>query len=168
MPWNTPERQNFASNFRSWVLSYLAKCIPISRGGSREDTAGVIARVSHLLSRGETALIFPEGGRSRSGRVDLDSAAWGVGRIVAAVPQCRVLCVYMRGRSQESFGNRPVRGERFDVSLACIQPKSDYRGARSWRDIVRQVVAQLSYMERAHFDEWKPTPTDRSDLGGGQ
>ena len=82
LPWNTPERSNFAKNLRTWVLTYVAKCIPISRGGSRESTAGVIGRVSHLLNRGETALVFPEGRHSRSGRVEADSMAWGVGRIV--------------------------------------------------------------------------------------
>ncbi len=170
LPWNTPEKSNFASNFRSWAMTYLAKCIPISRGGSREGTAGVIGRVSHLLGRGETALVFPEGGRSRSGRVQADSAAWGVGRIVAAVPRCRVLCVYLRGRSQQSFSDRPERGERFDVSLACIEPKSDFRGARSWRDLVNQVISQLSHMEREYFANRRPTSpiTSRSDLGGRQ
>ena len=48
LPWNTPEKSNFASNFRSWALAYLAKCIPISRGGSREGTAGVIGRVKRM------------------------------------------------------------------------------------------------------------------------
>ena len=166
LPWNTPERENFAANWRSRVLVYLAKCIPISRGGTREETAEMIARVSHLLSRGETALIFPEGGRSRSGRIGPDEAAWGVGRIVAAVPGCRVLCVYLRGQSQTGFSAQPRKGERFDVRLACIEPKTDLRGARSWRDLVRQIVSQLARMEDEYFAEQGRTAIGSSCDGG--
>jgi hypothetical protein len=163
LPWNTPERENFASSWRSAIFTYIAKCIPITRGGSREETGDVISRVQHLLSRGEIALIFPEGGRSRTGRVEIDSAAWGVGRIVGSLPDCRVLCVYMRGRSQDEWGKRPVDGEHFDVELACIEPKSDGRGARRWRDLSRQIVGQLANMEERHFER----AAARSGASGG-
>jgi hypothetical protein len=152
LPWNLPEARNFAASWWSRILSYLAKCIPIVRGGSREDAAAVLARVTHLVRRGETALVFPEGGRSRSGRVDTDEPAWGVGRIVGAIPGCRVLCVYLRGRGQESWSSIPARGDRFFVSMACIEPKSDHRGVRRSRDLARQVIAQLARMERDFFD----------------
>lgn len=164
LPWNTPERENFAGSTRTAIFAYIAKCIPIRRGGSREETAAVIAQVQHLLSRGEIALIFPEGGRSRSGRVELESAAWGVGRIVGSLPDCRVLCLYMRGRSQDAWGQRPAKGERFDVQLACIEPKSDARGARRWRDLSRQIVAQLGRMEESHFT----AAAARGDARGGK
>ena len=164
LPWNTPERENFAANWRSAVFVYVAKCIPIRRGGTREETANVISRVQHLLSRGETALLFPEGGRSRTGRVELESAAWGVGRIVASLPDCRVLCVYMRGRSQDGWGERPKNGEIFEVQLACIEPKTESRGARSWRDLSRQIVSQLANMEAAYFESAAAKGGDR----GGQ
>ncbi len=150
--WNTPERANFASDPFRYVLSYVAKCIPISRGGRREETGRVLNRVVHLLRRGELALIFPEGGRSRSGRVDVETSAWGVGRIVGALPRCRVLCIYMRGDAQETWGSAPVRGDRVTLSLACIEPKSDDRGVRRSRDLVRQITTQLAQMEEDYFD----------------
>jgi hypothetical protein len=153
LTWNTPDRERFASTPRDRVLSYLAKCIPIVRGGTREETAAVLTRVIHLLSRGEVALIFPEGGRSRTGRVEEDSGAWGVGRIVGAVPGCRVLCVYMRGRGQATWSSIPARGERFELSLACIEPKSDARGVRRSRDFARQIVSQLRTMEARYFEQ---------------
>lgn len=152
LPWNTPESQNFAATPWQRVLAYLAKCIPITRGGRREEIARVLARVRYLLARGELALLFPEGGRSRSGRVELDSAAWGVGRVVAAVPGCRVLCVYMRGRGQRGYTRLPADGERFHVELACLEPKSDYGGVRKSLDFSRQIVAQLALMERSYLD----------------
>ncbi|MCZ6465633.1 MAG: lysophospholipid acyltransferase family protein [Proteobacteria bacterium] len=151
LPWNIPEARNFAATLWTRIATYLLKCIPIERGGRREDVAGVLKRVGHLLARGETALLFPEGGRSRSGRVEVDSAAWGVGRIIAAAPGCRVLCVYLRGEKQETWSNLPARGDRFHVSVECIEPKSHHRGVRRSRDLARQVVGQLQRMERRHL-----------------
>jgi 1-acyl-sn-glycerol-3-phosphate acyltransferase len=151
LPWNTPERTNFASSARNRLLAYLAKCIPVTRGGRRDEVAAVLARVVHLLSNGELALLFPEGGRSRTGRVQLDNAAWGVGRIVGALPDCRVLCVYLRGDAQETWSDLPARGDRMRVELACIEPKSDASGVRRSLDFSRQIVAQLSQMEKNYF-----------------
>jgi hypothetical protein len=152
LPWNTPEETNFANTRRNRVLAYLAKCIPIRRGGTREDVADVLNRVTHLLERGELAMLFPEGGRSRTGRVAPDGAAWGVGRVVGGLPGCRVLCVYMRGEAQETWSDYPARGDRLHVSLACIEPKSDMRGARRSRDISQQIVSQIQRMEESYFD----------------
>ena len=161
LPWNTPEETNFAATRTSRALVWFAKCIPIRRGGSREDAAAVLDRVRWLLGRGETALLFPEGGRSRSGRVAVDSAAWGVGRVVGAVPGCRVLCVYMRGDAQTSWSDYPARGDRLRVSLRCIEPTSDARGARRARDLAQQIVAELSRMEDEHF---RTAPADERAL----
>jgi hypothetical protein len=152
LPWNTPERRNFAATILSRILVYLAKCIPISRGGSREEVSAVLGRVAHLLLRGELAVVFPEGGRSRSGRVTADSVAWGVGRIVASVPQCRVACIYLRGENQESWGSIPTVGDCFYAKVECIEPKSEYRGARRSRDLANQIVAHLARMEKEYFD----------------
>ena len=150
LPWNTPERTNFGKTWVARTLIYMAKCIPITRGGAREDVGDVLERVKHLLESGETALLFPEAGRSRTGRVEESSAAWGVGRIVGAVPQCRVLCVYARGRQQETWGNFPAKGDTIDVALACIEPKSDAKGVRRSRDLAQQIIRQLMNMEAAH------------------
>lgn len=152
LPWNTPESSNFGRTWGARLLIFIAKCIPITRGGAREDVGDVLERVKYLLLHGETALLFPEAGRSRSGRVEAGSAAWGVGRIIGAVPGCRVLCVYARGRRQVTWGNFPAKGDTLDVSLACIEPKSDSRGVRRSRDLAQQVVRQLVLMEEAYFD----------------
>ncbi len=152
LPWNTPEATNFGRTFFTRSLIFVAKCIPITRGGAREDVGEVLDRVKHLLRRGETALLFPEAGRSRSGRVEEAAAAWGVGRIVGAVPGCRVLCVYMRGRGQTTWGDFPVKGDTMDVQLACIEPKSDAKGVRRSRDLAQQIVRQIVRMEEDYFD----------------
>jgi 1-acyl-sn-glycerol-3-phosphate acyltransferase len=152
LPWNTPERTNFGRTRMARLLIFVAKCIPITRGGAREDVAGVLDRVRYLLDRGEAALIFPEAGRSRTGRIEESNAAWGVGRIVGAVEGCRVLCVYLRGRAQHNWGDFPASGDTMDVTLAYIEPKSDAKGIRRSRDIGQQIVRQLQCMEGDYFD----------------
>jgi hypothetical protein len=152
LPWNTPEVVHFANTWWKRVLAYLYKCVPIRRGSDRAEVAMVLEKVRFLLARGQAVLVFPEGGRSRSGRVEVESAAWGVGRIVTGLPGCRVLCVYLRGEGQQGYTDFPRRGERFHVAVALIEPKSDQRGLRGSLDVARQITAQLAEMERRHFD----------------
>ncbi|MAI79989.1 MAG: hypothetical protein CL917_13670 [Deltaproteobacteria bacterium] len=159
LPWNVPEESNFANTSLNRILAYLGKCVPIRRGGTREDVAYVLNRVIYLLQRGEVALVFPEGGRSRVGRIEATGAGWGVGRIVSAVEGCRVLCVYMRGEHQETYSDWPIDGERFHVSLACIEPKSESRGVRGTRDLSNQIISKLSELEAEYFSRRKVNPS---------
>lgn len=151
MPWNLPEYNNFASVWISRFGAWVTKCIPIMRGGSREQVSGVIKRVQHVLSRGDTALIFAEGGRSRSGRVEMDSAAHGMGRIIGAVEGCKALCVYLRGDRQLTWSTVPARGDSFHVDFEFFQPESLHRGMRKSRDLAQQIVARLARMEEEYF-----------------
>jgi 1-acyl-sn-glycerol-3-phosphate acyltransferase len=153
LPWNVPERQNFARSLTSRILVYLMKCVPVTRGGDRGEVAAVLNRLVYLLQRGEAVLIFPEGGRSRSGKVDLENAAYGVGQMIGTLRGCRVLCVYLRGEHQDGWGDLPARGERFRVRLECLQPTSDLAGLRAARDVTQQIVRTLSRLEEQHFAE---------------
>ena len=97
-------------------------------------------------------LIFPEGGRSRSGRVEVENAAYGVGRIVKSLTGCRVLCVYLRGDAQHEYSGLPARGDTLRARIAWLEPKSDRRGLRGSRDIARQILTRIAELEREHFD----------------
>jgi 1-acyl-sn-glycerol-3-phosphate acyltransferase len=152
LPWNVPDRNTFAARAWQRVLTYVYKCLPIERGGSRVEVADALARFIHLLRRGEVGLIFPEGGRSRSGRVEVENAAYGVGRIVKSVPGCRVLCVYLRGDAQREYGSLPARGDTLRARIAWLEPKSDKRGLRGSLDVSRQILVRLAELEREHFD----------------
>jgi 1-acyl-sn-glycerol-3-phosphate acyltransferase len=155
LPWNTPERVHFASTWWKRALTYLLKCVPITRGSDRKQVALVLEKVAWLLRSGEAVMVFPEGQRSRSARVEEGSAAYGVGRIVASAPGCRVLCVYLRGDHQHEMTDAPARGEVFRGRTALLEPKSDERGLRGSLDIARQIVAKLAELERSHFDARK-------------
>jgi 1-acyl-sn-glycerol-3-phosphate acyltransferase len=152
LPWNVPERSIFAGTPVMRAMVYILKCLPIERGGKRSEVTGVLKKIAHVISRREVALIFPEAGRSRTGRVDVESAASGVGRVVRSLPRCQVLCVYLRGERQASYSGRPIRGERFHGALALIEPKTDHSGLRGSRDISQQVAARLADMEQEYFD----------------
>jgi len=152
LPWNVPDQGNFASTRLRRLLIYVYKCLPIARGGSREQVASTIERFAHLLGRGQTGLIFPEGGRSRSGRVDVESAAYGVGRIVKSVPGCRVLCVYLRGDAQRGHSALPARGDTIRARIAWLEPKSHLRGLRASLDLSRQILGRIAELEKEHFD----------------
>lgn len=151
VPWNIPEYRNFAfSRFHEagvWIL----KCIPVKRGGRREDISRMLKRVKWFLRRGETALIFAEGGRSRSGRMELDSVAHGMGRIVNSVKRCRALCVYLRGDAQATFSNLPARGDSFYVDFEVFRPESELAGMRRSRDFAEQIAQRLVAMEEKYF-----------------
>jgi len=151
MPWNLPEYRNFASLWFARAAVWITKCIPIRRGGRREDVSGVLKRVKYLLSRGETALIFAEGGRSRTGRVQIDALAHGMGRLASSVRNCRALVVYMRGDRQLSWSTVPAIGDSFYVDFEVVRPHSERTGMRRSREYAQQIMDRLVDLEDKYF-----------------
>jgi 1-acyl-sn-glycerol-3-phosphate acyltransferase len=152
LPWNVPEATIWASTPLRRAATWLMKCVPIVRGGERDAVAATLARLAFLLGRDEVVLVFPEGGRSRTGGVDAEARTIGVGRLLRAVPGCRVLCVHLRGVGQEAMSDLPRRGERFRVSLSCLEPKSEGKGLRGTLELNQQVLRELARLEqRAGF-----------------
>ncbi|MDG2307869.1 MAG: 1-acyl-sn-glycerol-3-phosphate acyltransferase [Candidatus Binatia bacterium] len=153
LPWNMPEWRNFGNSPIRRVLVYLMKCVPVVRGSDRQDVAQVLGKVHYLLERGEVVLIFPEGGRARSGRVEVENSAHGVGRLVGELPGCRVLCIYVRGEGQDEMTDIPARGEQFHVKTSLLQPTSAKRGVRRSLDLSQQIVRELAELERQVLQE---------------
>ena len=152
LPWNLPERDNFQRSIALSVLCYLTKCIPVNRGGDREEMKKVLDKCRYLLRRRQNLMIFPEGGRSRTGRVDTENYSYGVGRFLVEVEGCRVMCLYMRGDKQAAYGTIPRLGERFTVSMDVFVPeKPAVAGLRAQRDYAGQVIRRLAQMEEEYF-----------------
>lgn len=153
LAWNLPEKRNFQDR-ALWIRSicYLGKCVAVIRQGPREQTQRVLNKIKWLLGRGEAVMIFPEGTRSRVGRIDTENYAYGVGKIVQEVPDTRVLCMYLRGRHQTTYSDLPRAGEVFDISLKMIRPGSPSTGLRGQRDIANQIIGTLAQMESEYFD----------------
>jgi 1-acyl-sn-glycerol-3-phosphate acyltransferase len=152
LPWNAPLQARVESSWLWRALAYVMKCVPVPRGGDRQAVAGVLERLRRLMRSGEAVLLFPEAGRSRTGRVDTASVAQGVGRLVHELGDCRVLCVYLRGDAQRTYSTVPARGDTFTLATRLVEPRTELRGVRASRDLAMQVLDQLVEMEREYFE----------------
>jgi 1-acyl-sn-glycerol-3-phosphate acyltransferase len=152
VPWNLPERDNFQRNLFLAVLCYLGKCLPVNRGGNREELQRLFDKCRSVLGLRQSLLIFPEGGRSRTGRVNRENFSYGVGRFLDECPGCRVMLVYLRGDGQETFSTLPRLGERFTMKVEVFDPGSvDGAGLRLQREYARRIVERLAGMEEEYF-----------------
>jgi hypothetical protein len=150
--WNLPDRHNLFR--RRWVrvVGYLGKCVPVVRRATPEETRRTLDKIAFLFSRGQSVLVFPEGGRSRVGRVDTENFSYGVGRMLQETPGVRVLCVFLRGRGQAAYSDYPRPGETLVVRFRGIEPVTAFQGMRGARDLATQIVRTLSDMENEAFE----------------
>jgi len=151
LPWNMPERANYWGSYVLRFICYLGSCIPVDRGGDRDRVRKSLDKVTYLLKKGHLITIFPEGRRSRNGRIDSADYSYGPGRLVKAAEGCRVLCIYLRGEGQNIFSKVPKRGEKFYLDMALIKPETNHSGLRATRDLAQQIILQLSQMEQMYF-----------------
>ena len=153
LPWNLPERTNFyAKNTAVAAMCYLAKCVPVNRGGDRDEMKATLDKCNFLLSLGQTLMIFPEGGRSRTGRVDTEGYSYGVGRFVKEFPNCNTMCIYLRGDGQETFSFYPKRNEHFSIMIETLNlEKTQETGMRAQRFYAEQIIRKLARMEEEYF-----------------
>jgi len=152
IPWNLPERNNFQRNIILAVLCYLSKCIPINRGGNRDEMKKTLDKCNSILECNQPILIFPEGGRSRTGRINNDSFSYGVGRFVKDFENCKVMCIYLRGDNQHTYGTIPRFGERFTAHVDVFQPQlTQENGLRAQRTYAEQIIKHIADMEENYF-----------------
>lgn len=152
LPWNIPEKMNFNRNIFVGLLCFLLKCIPVVRGGDRDGVKSAIGKCTYLLGRGENLMIFPEGTRTRSGRVNTDDFPYGTGRLFCSVPGCRVMCFYLRGDGQETYSTFPRHGETFTLAVEECRPETPSRGLRAHRDCSARIIECLARMETNYFE----------------
>jgi hypothetical protein len=156
LPWNLPERSNFQSTIFLAVLCYLSKCIPVDRGGSREKIKQVLDQCTYLLRDGKSIMIFPEGGRSRTGRVDKENFSYGVGRFIQDVDKCKVMCFYLRGDRQRSYSLIPAWGDKFYAQMDVFEPTHAVQeGLRAQREYAAQIINRLAQMEDNYFAAYR-------------
>jgi 1-acyl-sn-glycerol-3-phosphate acyltransferase len=151
LPWNVPEWMNFNRNPLVALACFLTKCIPVIRGGDRAAVKSTLNKFAFLLGREENLMIFPEGTRSRNGRVNTEEFSYGTGRLFHDTPECRVMCLYMRGDGQETYSNFPRYGETFTVAVEECRPQTQHKGLRAHRDCASQIINFLSEMESQYF-----------------
>jgi hypothetical protein len=149
--WNVPAAEHFMSNAALRTIVYLGKCIPIARTGDGANAKQVLDTIKELVSHGEVVTLFPEGARSRTGRVEPENVTYGIGEILRDLDRPQVLCAYLRGEHQETWSNMPARGDTMHLRVELLEPVTQERGLRASRDLSRQVINRLKDMEEAHF-----------------
>jgi 1-acyl-sn-glycerol-3-phosphate acyltransferase len=149
--WNVPAVENFKSNPWLRAITYVGKTIPIDRGGDAAHLKKVLDKIKHVVSHGDVCTLFPEGGRSRTGRIDPEKATSGVGNILKDLEKPIVICAYLRGAQQDTWSAVPKRGDTLHLYVEAIEPRTDATGMRASRELARQVIEKLKAMEDAHF-----------------
>lgn len=150
--WNVPAIENFAKNLGLRLATYLGKSIPIDRAGSAEHRREVVDKLTWLVEHGEICTIFPEGGRSRTGRVEVDAVTYGVGQILEKLKDPLVVCLYVRGDKQETWGEVPAKGDTIHVDASILEPRTTQTGLRAVRDLSRQVIVEIKRLEDRYFE----------------
>jgi len=150
--WNLPDKYNMSINLFVRALGYFGKCVLVRRQGPPEEARLALDKVAFLLGRGQSVLVFPEGGRSRLGRVDTENFMYGVGRMLQESPEARVVCVFARGVGQRVYSNYPRPGETFVVRMKRVGPTTAFQGMRADRDLATQIIRHLREMEQEYFE----------------
>ncbi|HMO79330.1 MAG TPA: lysophospholipid acyltransferase family protein [Pyrinomonadaceae bacterium] len=151
--WNLPAGDFFKKRFIYHAVLYLTKCIFIDRNGSSAHKNAVLNLCRYLLEKGNVVLIFPEGQRSRTGLFDVERLRFGAGKIITALGDAKVLCVYIRSPLQKGYSNYPPRGSRFQIQMKVISPEvsTETSPRRASISAVYQIGRAISEMEENFF-----------------
>ncbi len=147
--WNVPAVEHFHSNPLLRLLLYLGKTVPINRSGDDAHRKQVMEKLRWLASHGEVVVLFPEGTRSRTGRIDPSTVTYGIGQLLKDLERPQVVCCYLRGRRQEGATGVPPWGDTVEIRAELLEPTTTETGLRATRDLSRQVIQKLKAMEDA-------------------
>jgi 1-acyl-sn-glycerol-3-phosphate acyltransferase len=147
--WNVAAVEHFDRNPFLKAIVFLAKTVPIDRTGDEAQRKAVLERLRWLVSHGEVVTLFPEGARSRSGRIDPATVTYGIGQILKDLDRPVVLCAYLRGRQQKAMSGVPAYGDTLELDVELLEPATSEVGLRAVRDLSRQVIFRLKAMEDA-------------------
>jgi 1-acyl-sn-glycerol-3-phosphate acyltransferase len=153
-PWNVPEFATFGQSYIMRGLCYLFKCVYLEREGSVASKRLVWQKIAYLNRLGESLCVFPEGGRSRIGNLNRDAAMYGVGQLVQSNPRTLVLAVYLRGKSQRSYGFWPKLGDEIWIDWNEVKCEVA-EGRKAQRDITMQIFDELEALERRYHAAWQ-------------
>ena len=156
--WNVAAVEHFHKNAFLKTIVFLCKTVPIDRTGDEAQRKAVVEKLRWLVSHGEVLTIFPEGTRSRTGRIDPANVTYGVGQILKELDRPLVLCAYLRGRKQRGASGVPAWGDVVDLSVEVLEPSTSETGLRAIRDLSRQVILKLKTMEDAWLAFHDPGP----------
>ncbi len=165
LAWNFPKTTHIKKNWFYQIISYLSKCILIDFDTHKNNISNYkntntdpIKIAKYLLSIGEYIMLFPEGHRSLDGKVDTKNFAYGVGKLINESPNIKVLCIYLRGHTQQCGSNFPNKGdsfyckmELFDPSKNTIDNTAKNSELRKIRNIAKNIIEHLAVMEKKYL-----------------
>jgi len=152
--WNVPAVEVFKTTLFMKAFTYLGKCIPIDRQGDAAHHKQVLARLKYLMLNREVVTLFPEGGRSRTGYLDVENITYGVGNILKELSDYQVICVYMRGLNHRGYTPLPPRGDEIYFQAEVIEPRTEQSGIRASKEISVQIMTKLHEMEKRYLQQY--------------
>lgn len=160
MAWNFPKTTHIKNNYFYQIISYIGKCIFIDLDAKDHDKINQPMEIAkYFLSNGEYIMLFPEGHRGNNGRVDLHNFAYGIGRLINDINNLKILCVYLRGSSQEHGSNYPRKYDSFYIKLRLLDAAALKHSLNSQnnsvlknvRSLAKSIILILSNMEKEYF-----------------
>ncbi|WP_154224393.1 lysophospholipid acyltransferase family protein [Marinicella rhabdoformis] len=151
--WNLPKAAHVKENWLHRVVCYLGKCLLIEKEVSASKQTMIQA--SALLQKGHHIMVFPEGTRSNTGRINDQNFIYGVGQLHIDSQLPQVLMVYLRGMHQKTATKLPVKGEHFTVEMKLESIQSTQKGRRAMRDVASQMIESLKQLEANYFTQNK-------------
>jgi monolysocardiolipin acyltransferase len=152
IPYHTPEWKNFyVGPILSWIMNHV-KCIPLTRGKGINQPG--VQRIIDTLKAGNCVHIYPEGTRTRTGR--LGEGKPGVGRIIYET-KCSVIPCYHHGLDRVL----PI-GAKFprpfnDITIVVGEPVTFERyftqenNPQTWKAIADDLI----HLIRGLRESWK-------------
>ena len=144
--WNFPNARYSQKNWVSRFFFFACKCIPVPRDRYNRKIKDSMQKMRYLLSCNETLLIFPEGKRSVTGKIDNQTLTKGIGRLLQEFNHLPVLCIYLRGESNNN-SSIPNKGEKFHLAFKLIIPENNSNDSTAIEDYSSQVRNTLCSME---------------------
>ena len=147
--WNLPKASHVKESKLYRVICFLGKCILIDQDPKASKLT--MDKASYLLNQGQYVMVFPEGTRSNTGRINTENFIYGVGKLHIDSGLNQLLCVYLRGGSQTTASKMPKNGEHFTIEMKLIAANSDLNGRRAMRDVATHMINELVDLESQHF-----------------
>lgn len=152
-PWNIPAKENVRKSLLFTIIAYLTKCILIERRGTKEHKELVFEKLKYLLYNKEPVCIFIQG--TRNPVLEEEQIHYGAGQLAVEVPNTKILVVYLRGKNQKEKSIFPAKDEEFFLKYKLLEPKSNQKGIRAYKEISLQVFKELKEMENEYFSKYQ-------------
>jgi 1-acyl-sn-glycerol-3-phosphate acyltransferase len=149
--WNLVAKE-YSKNLLFRIVCYFSKCIYLDRNKEKAEGYPTLRTATNLLKIGEVVLIFPEGRRSKTGRFDDAKLAYGVGKVVEDLGECRVLCTYLRAPElgDKSRGFFP-RGSNYKILTEMVHYKASDFGDHAAAKIIKDISSRIKKLEDQYF-----------------